>query len=223
VIEETLFREGEAVFGLEFCTRLTTWSKNDDELAIGDTVFVIPFRKVCFFEIILPPIFILKPQRGSVMAKAKARKGGKNELQVVNPHAAGIDVGSKFHIVAVCPEYDPNPVRKFNSFTTDLHRLADWLKAVGVTTIAMESTGVYWIPVFEILESRGFDVILVNARELKRVPGRKTDVKDAQWIQQLHQYGLLSAPAGTRQNPAGSNPPAPPFFPGMRIQTGLTG
>ena len=127
------------------------------------------------------------------MAKAKARKSGKNELQVINSHAAGIDIGSKFHIVAVSPEHDPNPVRKFNSFTTDLHRLADWLKAVGITTIAMESTGVYWIPVFEILESKGFDVILVNAREAKRVPGRKTDIKDAQWIQQLHQYGLLSA------------------------------
>jgi hypothetical protein len=127
------------------------------------------------------------------MAKAKVHKGRKNELQVINPRAAGIDVGSKFRIVAVSPEHDPSPVRKFNSFTTDLHRLADWLKAVGVTTIAMESTGVYWIPAFEILESRGFDVILVNAREAKRVPGRKTDIKDAQWIQQLHQYGLLSA------------------------------
>ncbi|MGA3118472.1 MAG: IS110 family transposase [Syntrophobacteraceae bacterium] len=127
------------------------------------------------------------------MVKAKARKGRKNEFQLINPHAAGIDVGSKFHIVAVSPEHDPNPVRKFSSFTTDLHRLADWLEAVGVTTIAMESTGVYWIPVFEILESRGFDVILVNARESKRVPGRKTDIKDAQWLQQLHQYGLLSA------------------------------
>ena len=127
------------------------------------------------------------------MGKAKACKGGKNQLQVIHPRAAGIDVGSKFHVVAVSAEYDPDPVRKFNSFTTDLHRLADWLKAVGVTTIAMESTGVYWIPVFEILESRGFDVILVNAREAKRVPGRKTDIKDAQWLQQLHQYGLLSA------------------------------
>jgi transposase len=126
------------------------------------------------------------------MAKPGARKDKKNEFQVINPHAAGIDVGSKFHIVAVSPEYDPRPVRRFDSFTTDLHRLADWLKEVGVTTIAMESTGVYWIPVFEILESRGFDVILVNAREAKRVPGRKTDIKDAQWIQQLHQYGLLS-------------------------------
>lgn len=128
------------------------------------------------------------------MAKSpRSGKDGKNDLRVINPHAAGIDVGSKFHVVAVSSEHDPNPVRKFNSFTTDLHRLADWLKAVGITTIAMESTGVYWIPVFEILESRGFDVILVNAREAKRVPGRKTDVKDAQWIQQLHQYGLLSA------------------------------
>ncbi len=127
------------------------------------------------------------------MGKAKARKSRKNQFQVINPYAAGIDVGSRFHVVAVSPEHDSEPVRKFNSFTTDLHRLADWLKAAEVTTIAMESTGVYWIPVFEILESRGFQVILVNAREAKRVPGRKTDIKDAQWIQQLHQYGLLSA------------------------------
>ena len=86
---------------------------------------------------------------------------------------------------------DPQPVRSFKSFTGDLHALADWLKAVGVTTIAMESTSVYWIPVFEILEARGFEVLLVNARNAKNVPGRKTDVNDAQWLQQLHEYGLL--------------------------------
>src|SRR5205823_11404368 len=73
----------------------------------------------------------------------------------------------------------------------DLHELANWLAEVGITTIAMESTGVYWIPVFEILEARGFAVLLVNARDVKQVPGRKTDVNDAQWLQQLHQYGLL--------------------------------
>jgi transposase len=83
------------------------------------------------------------------------------------------------------------PVRTFQSFTSDLHQLADWLLAVGITTIAMESTGIYWIPVFEILEAKGMEVLLVNARDVKNVPGRKTDVNDAQWLQQLHQFGLL--------------------------------
>src|SRR5207253_2247049 len=82
-------------------------------------------------------------------------------------------------------------VRSFGTFTQDLHDLADWFKACGVTSVAMESTGVYWIPVYEILEQRGFEVILVNARYAKNVPGRKTDVSDAAWLRQLHSYGLL--------------------------------
>ena len=90
------------------------------------------------------------------------------------------------------------PVRTFRTFSGDLHQLADWLKEIGITTVAMESTGVYWIPVFEILEARGFEVLLVNARDVKHVPGRKTDVNDAQWLQQLHQLwaapGQLPAP-----------------------------
>jgi transposase len=102
-----------------------------------------------------------------------------------------LDVGATFHVVAVAAERDAEPVRTFQSFTGDLHRLADWLKAVGVTTVAMESTSIYWVPVFEILEARGFEVLLVNARDAKNVPGRKTDVNDAQWLQQLHTYGLL--------------------------------
>jgi transposase len=85
----------------------------------------------------------------------------------------------------------PTAVRSFGTFTQDLHDLADWFKACGVTSVAMESTGVYWIPVYEILEQRGFDVILVNARYAKNVPGRKTDVSDAAWLRQLHSYGLL--------------------------------
>jgi transposase len=93
----------------------------------------------------------------------------------------------------VSPEHAPAPVRKFQSFTTDLHRLSQWLRETGVTSVAMESTGVYWIPVFEILEADGFEVILVNAREVKQVPGRKTDYNDAQWLQKLHQFGLLRA------------------------------
>jgi len=127
------------------------------------------------------------------MAKTKAGKRTKSKRPLVPVHrdAAGLDVGATFHVVAVPPDRDPQPVRSFKSFTGDLHALADWLKSVGVTTIAMESTGVYWVPVFEILEARGFEVLLVNARNVKNVPGRKTDVNDAQWLQQLHEHGLL--------------------------------
>jgi transposase len=131
------------------------------------------------------------------MAKMKTPSGSKAKskrvLVPIHPCAAGLDVGSTFHVVAVPPDCDPQPVRTFKSFTGDLYALADWLKAVGVTTIAMESTSVYWVPVFEILEGRGFEVLLVNARDVKNVPGRKTDVNDAQWLQQLHEYGLLRA------------------------------
>jgi transposase len=112
-------------------------------------------------------------------------------LPVIHRHAAGIDIGSKFHVVAVPRDADDEPVRTFSTFTGDLHRLAEWLASLGITTVAMESTSVYWIPVFEILEARGLEVVLVNARDAKTVPGRKTDVNDAQWIQQLHEYGLL--------------------------------
>jgi len=107
--------------------------------------------------------------------------------------AAGIDVGSSEHYVAVPEDRDVQAVRKFRSFTADLHRLADWLEKCGIDTVAMESTGVYWIPLYEILEERGFEVVLVNARDFKSVPGRKTDVLDCQWLQELHTYGLLRA------------------------------
>ncbi len=113
-------------------------------------------------------------------------------LPHVNAPAAGIDVGGSAHYVAVPPDRDDQPVREFAPFTGDLYRMADWLKACGVTTVAMESTGVYWIPVFQVLEERGFEVKLVDARQLKRVPGRKTDVADCQWLQQLHTFGLLA-------------------------------
>lgn len=114
-------------------------------------------------------------------------------MSVIHYHAAGVDIGAEFHVVAVSPEADPEPLRTFQSFTGDLQRMADWLKSCGVTSIAMESTGVYWLPAFEILEAAGFDVILVNARDAKNVPGRKTDVNDAQWLQKLHSFGLLRA------------------------------
>jgi len=113
-------------------------------------------------------------------------------MQVVNPHAAGLDIGLAEIWAAVPPASDPQPVRKFGSFTPDLQALADWLRACGVSTVAMESTGVYWIPIYELLQARGFKPYLVNARHIKNVPGRKSDVQDCQWIQRLHSYGLLS-------------------------------
>ncbi len=112
-------------------------------------------------------------------------------LKQINFNAAGLDIGSAEIFVAVPEERDEQTVRKFDTFTTDLHALADWLVSCDVDTVAMESTGVYWVPIFEILEERGIEVLLVNARHIKNVTGRKTDVLDCQWIQQLHTYGLL--------------------------------
>lgn len=123
--------------------------------------------------------------------RQKTRGRTSGQLSTINPAAAGLDVGATFHVVAVAADRDEQPVRTFGTFSGELHRLADWLQKVGITTVAMESTGVYWIPVFEILEARGIEVLLVNARHVKHVPGRKSDVNDAQWLQQLHQYGLL--------------------------------
>ena len=112
-------------------------------------------------------------------------------LKVIHPNAAGLDIGSEEIWAAVAPERTGEPVRKFGTFTPDLHALADWLAACGVDTVAMESTGVYWIPVYEILEARGFEVYVVNARHVKNVPGRKSDIQDCQWMQGLHSVGLL--------------------------------
>jgi len=112
-------------------------------------------------------------------------------LEVVHSRAAGIDVGNGAHYVAVRPDRDPEPVRRFECFTGDLYRLADWLQACEVATIAIQSTGVYWIPLYEILEERGFEVYLVNARHTKNLPGRKSDVQESQWLLKLHTYGLL--------------------------------
>lgn len=114
-------------------------------------------------------------------------------LPIVNARAAGIDIGSRIQVAAVPPELSPEPVQTFQSFTADIERMADWLISMGITTVAMESTGVYWIPVYEILEERGLVVVLANARECKAVPGRKSDVNDAQWLQRLHACGLLRA------------------------------
>lgn len=114
-------------------------------------------------------------------------------LEQINHHAAGIDVGAEEFYVAVPKGRAAESVRKFPTFTADIHRVADWLTDCQVTSVALESTGVYWIPLYEILEERGFEVCLVNARHLKNVTGRKTDVLDCQWLQQLHTYGLLKA------------------------------
>jgi transposase len=113
------------------------------------------------------------------------------DWEPVNAHAAGVDIGSREHWVCVPPEATECNVRKFGTFTADLETLADWLKECGVSSVAMEATGVYWIPLFQILERRGFQVLLANARQTKNVAGRKSDVQDCQWIQRLHTYGLL--------------------------------
>lgn len=114
-------------------------------------------------------------------------------LERINPDVAGIDCGSAEHFVAVPVGRDPDPVQSFRTFTADLHRLADWLAACGVRSVAMEATGVYWIPLYEILEARGFKVLLVNARHVKNVAGRKSDVLDCEWLRELHSVGLLRA------------------------------
>jgi transposase len=125
------------------------------------------------------------------MARQRARR--QRSAQLFNPNAAGIDCGATEHFVAVPEDRDPQPVRSFHTFTADLHALADWLQQCGIDTVAMESTGVYWIPLFELLEARGLQVYLVDPGKIKNAPGRKTDVVDCQWIQQLHSVGLLSA------------------------------
>ena len=113
-------------------------------------------------------------------------------LHVIQSNAAGIDIGATEIYIAVPFDRDSEPVRCFATFTEDLHDAARWLKSCGIESIVMESTGVYWIPVFQILEAYGFEVLLVNARHVKNVPGRKTDVQDCQWLQYLHSVGLLN-------------------------------
>ena len=113
-------------------------------------------------------------------------------LEVVHPDAAGIDIGGSEHWVAISPDRDPEPVRRFGCFTADLHEMARWLIEKGVRSVAMQSTGVYWMPVFEVLEQHGLKPFLVNAQHTKNVPGRKTDVQECQWLLKLHAFGLLN-------------------------------
>ena len=120
-------------------------------------------------------------------------EGASSSMTMIHQNAAAIDIGATMHMAAVGPDRSSEPVRSFGTFTADLHRLADWFAECGVRTVVMESTSVYWIPIFELLEERGVEVFLVNARDAKHVPGRKTDVSDAQWLQRLHACGLLRA------------------------------
>lgn len=130
-----------------------------------------------------------KPKTGGRIIKTNIN----TDLQLLNQHAAGIDIGAQRHYVAVPPTADAHPVREFSVFTKDLYAIADWLASCGVRSVAMESTGVYWVPLFEVLDERGFQVKLVDARKVKNVSGRKSDVLDCQWLQQLESYGLLTA------------------------------
>ena len=115
----------------------------------------------------------------------------QEEMPVINPNAAGIDVGSAEIWVSIPPDRDEEPIRQYATFTADLYALADWLTQRGIESVAMESTGVYWIPVFEILEGKGLHVVMVNATYAKNVAGRKIDWLDCQWLRILHTFGLL--------------------------------
>lgn len=136
---------------------------------------------------------MVKPQSKST--KTKAKKITTRDLESLPPlhlNAAGIDVGSAEHYVAVPARRDPQPVQSFGSFTADLHRMARWLQACHIETVAMQATGVYWMGLYQVLEDYGFQVKVVNARHTKTLPGRKSDVQECQWLQQLHTFGLLN-------------------------------
>ena len=145
-------------------------------------------RKMSTFERLQNGGPLNRQERRELQAKLNASDPG---LQIVHPDAAGIDVGNASHFVAVPAGRDPQPVQEFGSWTADLQRMAAWLKSCGIRTVAMQSTGVYWIAVQEILEQAGFEVYLVNARGTKNLPGRKSDVQECQWLMKLHTYGLL--------------------------------
>ena len=129
-----------------------------------------------------------RQQRREMMRKMQSED---LSLEVVHPQAAGIDIGNASHYVAVPPSRDPQPVRCFGCTTAELKRMAEWLTQCGIRTVAMQSTGVYWIAVYDTLEEAGLEVYLVNARATKNLPGRKTDVPESQWLMKLHTYGLL--------------------------------
>jgi len=146
---------------------------------------LIDLRRAHLF-LLLSNYFILPMEKSTTRQK-------KRKLNIIHPYAAGIDIGSRSHVVSVPPDLDDEPTRPFNGYTDDLKFLVQWLIGLGITTVAMESTGIYWIPLYELLSNAGLEVYLVNARHVRNVPGRKTDVNDAQWLQQVHSYGLLQA------------------------------
>ena len=130
--------------------------------------------------------------RKRATSESEKDRGRLEDRPVLEPNAAGIDVGAREMFVAVPPGRDENPVRVFATFTEELEHLTDWLEQCGITTVALECTGVYWIPFFGILEQRGIRPCLVNARHMKNVPGRRTDWHECRWLQ-LHSVGLLRA------------------------------
>lgn len=130
----------------------------------------------------------MRGEEGSTKIPVKA-----TALLVVEPDAAGLDVASRVHFVAVPPDRDSQPIRRFGCYTSDLNEMAEWLKSCGIKTVAMESTGVYWVPVYDVLEQHGLDVRLVDARQVKNVSGKKSDVEDCEWLRRLHSYGLLNS------------------------------
>jgi transposase len=133
------------------------------------------------------------PRKNRKQRRELARRiqAGDISLEVMHPDAAGIDIGNESHYVAVPPSRDAEPVRRFGCVTGELREMVDWLKQCRIQTVAMQSTGVYWIPVYDLLEEAGLEVYLVNARETKNLPGKKTDVQESQWLMKLHTYGLL--------------------------------
>jgi len=133
-----------------------------------------------------------KKGHGKKSVQPKKTETDWKALEIMHPDAAGIDVGGSEHWVAISPDRDPEPVRCFDCFTADVEQMADWLWERGVRTVAMQSTGVYWLGVFEILQRRGLEVYLVNARHTKNLPGRKSDIQECQWLLKLHTFGLLN-------------------------------
>jgi hypothetical protein len=155
-------------------------------LRSGRTLAKAPFN----YEDSFDEDAMTKPERKRNRDFGKSEQLGK--LRPVNPNAAGIDIGATSHWVCVPPDRDSQLVREFRCFTTDLYALADWLHKCKIETVVMEPTGVYWVPLFQILETRGLKVFLVNSQHVKSIPGRKSGMLDCQWLQQLHTYGLLA-------------------------------
>jgi Transposase len=173
-----------------------TWRMGRCALESGDAFAVIPVRKLISLR---GPALHLR--EGEVKWGKSKRDRTERAFSSVHPDAGAIDSGSRMHVAAVPPDRGRSEaMRTFGTCTGDLQRLADWFERCGVRTIAMESRGVYGIPIYEVLEQRGFELMLVNARDAKHVPGRETDVSDAQWLRQLHEYGLLRERHTTKTN-----------------------